>query len=70
MKKIDPYLKARLILILKLVLFVLFTALVVIGHGIQGFAGLGLMLLGLGCLLGLLYMYNRSYVDKKKTSKK
>lgn len=71
MKKMDPYFKAKLMLLLKLVFFIGFTALVIIGQGIDGFTGIGIMLLGLIGLLGLLYIYNRSYVDrKKKTSKK
>ncbi|MDO5602232.1 MAG: hypothetical protein Q4G07_05630 [Oscillospiraceae bacterium] len=71
MKKMDPYLKSKLFIILKLLLFAVFTALVIIGHGVEGFAGIGLMLAGLVCLLGLLYVYNRSYVDRpQKNAKK
>ena len=62
---IDPYLKAKLLLILKIVLFVLFTAVVIFGHSVEGIKGVGIMMAGLLCLLGLLYVYNRSYVDAK-----
>lgn len=48
-------------IILKLVLFVIFMVLIVIGQGTVGKLHFGIMLIGLAGLLLLLYDYNRKY---------
>ena len=47
--------------VLMLIVFVVATALVIVGQKSIGAAGLGLMLLGLAILIGLLWVYNRKY---------
>ena len=54
--------KAKIVIILKLVVFIICLALIIIGQKTVGKPELGMMLLGLGGLLGLLYDYNRKYV--------
>jgi hypothetical protein len=54
--------KAKIVVILKLVVFIICLALIIIGQKTVGKLELGMMLLGLGGLLGLLYDYNRKYV--------
>jgi len=47
--------------VLMLIVFVVATALVIVGQKSIGAAGLGLMLLGVAILIGLLWFYNRKY---------
>ncbi|MBL4954664.1 hypothetical protein RCG24_18740 [Neobacillus sp. OS1-32] len=53
--------KDKILVVIKLVVFVLSLALIIIGQKTVGKPELGLMLLGLSGLLGLLYDYNRKY---------
>lgn len=48
-------------LIVKLLLFVVCVGLIVWGQRTVGYLYLGAQLVGLGGLLGLLYVYNKSY---------
>lgn len=54
--------KTTFVVILKLVVFIICLALIIIGQKTVGKLELGMMLLGLAGLLGLLYDYNRKYV--------
>lgn len=54
--------KAKLLISVKVVLFIFCLALIIIGQKTVGKLELGLMLIGLAGLLGLLYDYNRKYV--------
>ncbi|MEH7085054.1 hypothetical protein V7139_20265 [Neobacillus drentensis] len=54
--------KTTFVVILKLVVFIICLALIIIGQKMVGKLELGMMLLGLAGLLGLLYDYNRKYV--------
>ncbi len=53
--------KAKLVILVKAVLFIACLALIIIGQKTVGKLELGLMLIGLAGLLGLLYDYNRKY---------
>ena len=53
---------SKLVTAIKLVLFIVFVALIVIGQKKAGRVDFGIMLIGLAGLLGLLYDYNRKYV--------
>ncbi|MBO3091266.1 hypothetical protein J5F27_04940 [Schleiferilactobacillus harbinensis] len=48
-------------IIMNVVLFILFMALVIGGQRHIGYAGLGVMLIGLAGLLAQLWLYNRQY---------
>ncbi|WP_187373135.1 DUF6903 family protein [Bacillus rubiinfantis] len=54
--------KGKILVIIKVVVFILCLALIVIGQKTVGKLELGLMLIGLGGLLALLYDYNRKFV--------
>jgi hypothetical protein len=54
--------KATIIIILKLIVFIICLSMIFIGQKTVGKSELGMMLLGLAGLLGLLYDYNRKYV--------
>ncbi|MBU8918211.1 hypothetical protein [Neobacillus sp. 114] len=54
--------KDKVLVVVKLVVFFLCLALIMIGQKTPGKFELGLMLIGLAGLLGLLYDYNRRYV--------
>ncbi|MDR7076989.1 hypothetical protein QNH48_04835 [Neobacillus sp. YX16] len=54
--------KAKVLIILKMVVFIICLALIITGQKTVGKLELGMMLLGLAGLLGLLYDYNRKYV--------
>ncbi|WP_193747886.1 DUF6903 family protein [Neobacillus niacini] len=54
--------KAKVLIILKMVVFIICLALIINGQKTVGKLELGMMLLGLAGLLGLLYDYNRKYV--------
>lgn len=47
--------------LLKTILFILFFLCVLLGQKSVGFAGLGVMMIGIAGLLGLLWDYNRHY---------
>ncbi|WP_196812028.1 DUF6903 family protein [Schleiferilactobacillus shenzhenensis] len=51
----------KLKILINAVLFILFMALVIGGQQHIGYAGLGVMLIGLAGLLVLLWRYNKSY---------
>lgn len=46
---------------IKVILFFVFMAMMILGQKHIGYAGLGVMMLGLIGLLGLLWDYNRKY---------
>lgn len=54
--------KHKSLVILKIVVFIICLALIIIGQNTAGKLELGIMLVGLAGLLGLLYDYNRKYV--------
>jgi hypothetical protein len=54
--------KTNFVVILKLVVFIICLALIIIGQKTVGKFELGMMLLGLAGLLGLLYDFNRKHV--------
>lgn len=54
--------KTNFVVTLKLVVFIICLALIIIGQKTVGKFELGMMLLGLAGLLGLLYDYNRKHV--------
>jgi len=54
--------KAKMPILIKVVLFIFCLALIIVGQKTVGKLELGLMLIGLAGLLGLLYDYNRKYV--------
>ncbi|MGL5411617.1 DUF6903 family protein [Cetobacterium sp.] len=47
--------------IVKLMLFIIAIILVIKGATIIGYAGLGMMFLGIAIILGELYIYNKQY---------
>lgn len=53
--------KDRLSLVIKLLLFIVFIALVIVGQTQIGYGHLAMMLTGLAGLIVLLYSYNRKY---------
>lgn len=53
--------KAKMLILTKVVLFIFCLVLIIIGQKTVGKMELGLMLIGLAGLLGLLYDYNRKY---------
>lgn len=53
--------EGRLFSIVKLILFVVFVALVIVGQTQIGYGHLVMMLVGLAGLLVLLYSYNKKY---------
>ncbi len=57
----NEQLKKIMIGIVVAIVFVICIALVVVGQKNIGPAGLGTMLIGLGGLIGLLWLYNRQY---------
>jgi hypothetical protein len=54
--------KASVLVLFKLVVFIFCLALIIIGQKTAGKLEFGMMLIGLAGLLGLLYDYNRKYV--------
>ncbi|WP_000647590.1 DUF6903 family protein [Bacillus paramobilis] len=54
--------KASAVFIIKIVVFIVCLSLIIIYQKTAGKFELGMMLIGLGGLLGLLYDYNRKYV--------
>ena len=53
--------KDILMMLLKIVIFIGSIVLVVAGQRNIGFQGLGMMMVGLGGVLGLLYVYNKAH---------
>lgn len=53
--------EGRMITIVKLILFVIFMAMIIVGQKQVGYVSLAVMLIGLGGLLGLLFSYNKKY---------
>lgn len=56
----NEYTKAKLKTLAGVLLFGLCVALIIVGQRTVGWASLGLMLLGLGGILILLYIYNKN----------
>jgi len=54
--------KANVFIMIKIVVFIICLALIIIGQKTAGKLELGIMLIGLAGLLGLLYDYNRKYI--------
>ncbi|MEH7306108.1 DUF6903 family protein [Neobacillus drentensis] len=54
--------KANIIVVIKIAVFIICLALIIIGQKTAGKLELGIMLIGLAGLLGLLYDYNRKYI--------
>ncbi|MDR7239798.1 DUF6903 family protein [Neobacillus drentensis] len=54
--------KHKGLVILKIVVFIICLALIIIGQKTAGKLELGIMLVGLAGLLGLIYDYNRKFI--------
>jgi hypothetical protein len=54
--------KSKVLTVIKLIVFIVYVSLIVIGQREAGRVDFGIMLVGLAGLLGLLYNYNRKYV--------
>ncbi|MFC0417465.1 DUF6903 family protein [Cytobacillus solani] len=54
--------KANILVIIKMIVFIICLALIIIGQKTAGKLELGMMLIGLAGLLALLYDYNRKYI--------
>jgi len=54
--------KANGLILIKIVVFIICLALIIIGQKTAGKLDLAIMLIGLAGLLGLLYDYNRKYI--------
>lgn len=54
--------KANILVIIKMFVFIICLALIIIGQKTAGKLELGMMLIGLAGLLALLYDYNRKYI--------
>lgn len=53
--------KSILVMLIKVVIFIISIALVMKGQRNIGFQGLTMMMIGLGGILGLLYVYNKAH---------
>jgi hypothetical protein len=54
--------KANVLVMIKMVVFIICLALIIVGQKTAGKIELGMMLIGLAGLLALLYDYNRKYI--------